>query len=231
MAEFLNVFFTAALSFVALFIIAKIMGKKQISQLDFIDYAVGISIGSIAAQMATDASIPFYHYLAAMSIYMLLDIIVAYLSVKSIWFRKIFRGKHVLLINDGKLLYENLSKSKLDLSELLAMCRAKDYFNINDIAFCIFETNGDISILPKSHATPLVSGDMNISTKRPYLSIDFILDGQIIDNAIKQAGKTKAWLLDKLKEKSADNLENIALVNYNIEKDDISIYYKKYKTA
>ncbi|MDD4002954.1 MAG: DUF421 domain-containing protein [Clostridia bacterium] len=222
----LQVLGIAALSFAALFLIAKIMGKKQLSQLEFIDYVVGISIGSTAAQMSADTSTPFYHYLISMGVYLALDVLITLISRKTFKLKGFFKGMPLVLINDGKLLYENLKKSKLDINELLALCRIKNYFNINDIAFCIFETNGEISVLPKSHATPVVSGDMNIKKEHPNLSIDFIIDGAIISHALREAGKSKAWLLEKLKEKNAYKLEDIALVNFDIQKDDIAVYFK-----
>lgn len=225
MADILQVFFTASLSFAALFLIAKLMGKNQISELNFVDYAVGISIGSIAAQMATDRETPFYHFLIAMSLYMLFDLIIALISLKSFKLKKILRGTPLILINDGRLEYQNLKKSKLDINEFLAMCREKNYFDINDVAYCIYETNGELSILPKSHATPLVSGDINISKPRPNLSVDLIIDGQIIDNALIQCGKTQEWLTERLNSEKAE-IEKIALANYNEQTDDIKIYFK-----
>ncbi len=225
MTDIVTVLFTASLSFAALFLIAKLMGKNQISELNFVDYAVGISIGSIAAQMSIDNEIPFYHYLAAMFIYFLFDMVISYISLKSLKMKKLLRGTPQILINDGKLEYENFKKNRLDINEFLAMCREKNYFDINDIAYCIYETNGEISILPKSHATPLVSGDMNISKARPSLTADMVIDGQIIDKALEKEGKTADWLLNKLKSKNAD-LDNIALANYNKQNDDVIIFFK-----
>jgi uncharacterized membrane protein YcaP (DUF421 family) len=226
MAEILQILFTSATSFITLFIIAKLMGKKQISELSFVDYVVGISIGSISAAMAVDSETPFYHFLIAMAIYLLFDYIISLLSIKSIVMKNFLRGAPVLLIYDGRLQYENLKKSMLDINEFLALCREKNFFDINDIAYCVYETNGGISILPKSHASPILAGDMNLAGKRPALSIDFIIDGQIMDKALKQAGKKREWLLEKLKNKNV-KVEDVALANYVKQKDDIVVYFKK----
>ena len=107
----MRVILTATSSFLALFIIAKIMGKKQIAQLEFVDYVVGISIGSIAAQMAVDSQIPQYHFLIAMALYAALDFIINLLSRKSIKIRKLLQGTPLILVYNGKLNYENLVKS------------------------------------------------------------------------------------------------------------------------
>jgi len=226
MVDYIRVLLTATLSFVVLFIISKLMGKKQIAQLDFVDYVVGISIGSIAAQMSVDGDIPYYHFITAMAIYLVLDIMITFFSRKSTFFRKIFKGKPIILIYDGKLIYKNIKKSKLSINDFLSLCRKKDYFNINDISYCVFETNGELSILPNSYATPIVSGDMDIKKSPPNLSIDFIIDGKIIDNALKQVGKTKSWLQDKLKSKSVEKVNNIALAIYNNQNDDVKLFFK-----
>ena len=138
------------------------MGKKQIAQLEFVDYVVGISIGSIAAQMAVDSQIPQYHFLIAMALYAALDFIINLLSRKSIKIRKLLQGTPLILVYNGKLNYENLVKSKLDLNQFLSMCREKNFFDVNDIAYCIFETDGQLSILPKENASPTTCGDLNL---------------------------------------------------------------------
>ena len=227
MADFLQMLFTSTFSFIVLFIISKLMGKKQIAQLDFVDYVVGISIGSIAAQMAIDSEIPYYHFVTAMVIYLILDLIITYSSKKSVKLRKLFKGKPLILIYNGKLIYENIKKSKLDLNDFLAMCRKKDFFNINDIAYCVFETNGELSILPKSYAAPIVCGDMNITKTQEELSKDFVMDGKIIESSLKQKGKTKQWLYERLKLKSIKNIDDILLASYDKTNDDLIVYLKK----
>lgn len=224
--EVIRVFLTAASSFLSLFIIAKIMGKKQIAQLEFVDYVVGISIGSIAAQMAVDSEIPHYHFLIAMGLYAALDFLANLLSRKSIKLRKFLKGKPLVLVYDGKLDYQNLVKSKLDINEFMALCREKDFFDINDIAYCLFETNGQVSILPKKEASPTTCGDLNLEKEPPALSIDFIMDGRIIEPALKEAGKDKKWLLQKLNIKDEEEIKSIALATYD-RKNDTVIAHKK----
>lgn len=221
----MRVILTATSSFLALFIIAKIMGKKQIAQLEFVDYVVGISIGSIAAQMAVDSQIPQYHFLIAMALYAALDFIINLLSRKSIKIRKLLQGTPLILVYNGKLNYENLVKSKLDLNQFLSMCREKNFFDVNDIAYCIFETDGQLSILPKENASPTTCGDMNLDKEKSSLSIDFIMDGRIIENALKEAGKNKKWLLSKLG-MSEEEVKSVALASYDKKNDDVIAHYK-----
>ncbi len=149
------VLINSVVSFVYLFIISKLLGKKQIAQLEFIDYAVGISLGSIAAEMATTDK-PFYHYLIAMTIFFLLAFLIAVIGRKSTFLKRIFKGKPATLIYNGKINYKQICKSNIDINDLLSMLREKGYFDINSVAYAIFETSGELSVLPKGAQTPTV---------------------------------------------------------------------------
>ena len=100
-----------------LFIISKLLGKKQIAQLEFIDYAMGISIGSIAAEMATDVGdTPFYYYLIGMTIFFLFDLSISFLGKKGPFLKRFLKGKPIVIVYEGNIVYKNLKKSKLDYS-------------------------------------------------------------------------------------------------------------------
>ncbi len=221
-----KVVLNATISFFFLFIIAKIMGKKQIAQLDFIDYIIGISLGSIAAQMSFDTEIPMYYFLIAMSIFALLEIFVSLIGRKSSILKNVIVGKPVFLVQDGKLLYKNIKKTKLTINEFLSLCREKNYFDINDIAYCIFETSGKISVLPKSGATPVVAENINIKLPPATLSSDVILDGEIIQATLDDLNKTKDWLYEKLRIKDEQAVEAIALATYDELKDTFYVHPK-----
>lgn len=224
----LDILFTSALSFVALFIIAKLLGKKQVGELDFIDYVVGISIGSIAAEMATNtADKPFYDYLISFAVYFLLTLIIDILSTKTNLLKKFFKGSPLVIIKDGKIDYEQLKKSKLDINDIVSLAREKNYFNFDDIAYGIFETNGTLSILPKSNLQPLVSEDLNLHKPKTTLPQNVIVDGQVSKFALKFLEKDTTWLYDRLNIKTKNDLKNILLAVYNIDEDNFVIHLKK----
>lgn len=224
----LDILFTSALSFVALFFIAKLLGKKQVGELDFIDYVVGISIGSIAAEMATNtADKPFYDYLISFAVYFLLTIIIDILSTKTNLFKKFFKGSPLVIIKDGKIDYEQLKKSKLDINDIISLAREKNYFNFDDIAYGIFETDGTLSVLPKSNLKPIVSEDLNLHKSKTTLPQNVVVDGQISKFALKFLEKDTDWLYERLKIKSKKDLKNILLAVYSIENDSFVIHLKK----
>ena len=139
--EIVNVFLTSLLSVVALFMIAKIMGHKQVAQLNFFDYITGITIGSIAAELATELEKPL-RPLVAMVVYGIVSLCLTLITHKFARMRKFIDGTPTIIMNDGKLYRKNMKKAKLELSDFMVMCRQEGYFNITDIQTAIFEYNG-----------------------------------------------------------------------------------------
>ena len=139
--DFLNVILTALLSVLALFVIAKIMGHKQVAQLDFFDYITGITIGSIAAELATELETP-WKPLIAMIVYGSVAFLLSIMTSKFPRLRKYVNGTPTIILHDGKLYRDNMKKAKLDLSEFMVMCRQAGYFNLNNIQTAVFEYNG-----------------------------------------------------------------------------------------
>lgn len=221
------VLINSVVSFIYLFIISKILGKKQIAQLEFIDYAVGISLGSIAAEWATQTEEPFYYYLLGMSIYFVLALFVALVGRKAPFLKRIFKGKPVTLIYEGQIDWKQMKKSHIDVNDLLSMLREKNYFDINDVAYAIFEPSGKLSVLPKGNLRPVVIEDVNAKeVEQASLTNVLIVDGKISKSGLAEANKNEAWLFKKLKLESKKQLKNIALATYDEKNDIIQVYEK-----
>ena len=139
--ELLQILLTSLLSVGALFLIAKLMGHKQMSQLDFFDYITGITIGSIAAELATELEQPLQP-LIAIGVYGAMSILLSKITGLFPKTRKFINGSPTILMNNGKIYRKNLKKAKLDLSEFMVMCRQQGYFNLQDIQTAVFEFNG-----------------------------------------------------------------------------------------
>ena len=208
--EFIKVILTSLLSAVSLFIIAKITGHKQMAQLDFFDYITGITIGSIAAELATELESP-WKPLVAMIIYGLVALSLTILAHKFPKTRKYVNGTPTIIMNNGKIYRENMKKAKLELSEFMVLCRQEGYFNINDIETAIFEYNGKITILPKSEKRPLTPGDINITPEKAAIYTEIIMDGRIMHENIKRLGLDLVWLDKQLKNQQFDNAKEIYL--------------------
>ncbi|MGN1207871.1 MAG: DUF421 domain-containing protein [Christensenellales bacterium] len=230
MPDEIEILLLAIGSFSTLFIIAKLLGKKQVGELDFIDYVVGISIGSIAAEMATNTSDkPFYYYLISMSVFFLLTLSVDILGTKANFLKKFFKGSPMVIIKDGVIDFKQLKKSKLDINDVTALARSKGYFNFDDIAYAIFETDGSLSILPKSEQKPVVCEDLKIKSEKATLPQNVIVDGEVSQFALKEMGKDIAWLYHKLNINSKKDLKNILLAIYTQSDGSFVVHLKNEK--
>ena len=146
--ELIKVALTALISAVALFLIAKLLGHKQMAQLDFFDYITGITIGSIAAELATELEAP-WKPLVAMIIYGLVALGLTILAHKFPKTRKYVNGTPTIVMDNGKLYRENMKKAKLELSEFMVLCRQEGYFNINDIETAVLSITAELQFCPK----------------------------------------------------------------------------------
>ncbi len=188
---------TSLASLLVLFLLCKLMGNKQISQLSMFDYIVGISIGSIAAEMATELEQPWYSALA-MIIFGLFALLVSILTSKWLWLRRAMTGQPILLMDAGVILRENMKKARFDLSDFLTLCRIQGYFDISDIQTAIMEENGTVSFLPKADARPLEPRDAAIFPPQEYLRHNVILDGVVLTRTLSALGRDEKWLIEQL---------------------------------
>ncbi len=206
----IKVIFTSVLSAVALFVIAKIIGHKQMSQLDFFDYITGITIGSIGAELATELEQP-WKPLIGIVVYGIITFMLGIISNKFPRSRKYINGTPTIIMNNQKLYRENMKKAKLDLSEFMVLCRELGYFNLQDIQTAVFEYNGKLTILPVSDKRPINATDLNIQLQKETISTEVIMDGRIIGENLKRMGLEEKWLQKQLKEQGFKNAKEVFL--------------------
>lgn len=199
------------------------------SQLSMFDYVNGITIGSIAAEMAT-ALEEFSKPLTAMIVYAIMSVLFSLVSRKSLTLRRVLEGGTLILYDDGKLFRKNLSKAKMDVSEFLTECRSKGYFNLANIQTAILEPNGKISILPVSLQRPLTPQDMNLSPEQDKLTVNVILDGRILHYNLKYTGNDQIWLQKQLAAQGITDIANVFLATCD-NKNSLSVYPKVNRAA
>lgn len=208
--EILKVILTSVLSAVSLFVIAKIIGHKQMSQLDFFDYITGITIGSIAAELATELEEPLKP-LIAMIVYGVITVVLTTITSKFPKMRKFINGTPTIIMDNGKIYRKNMKKAKIDLSEFMVLCRQEGYFNLSDIQTAIFEYNGRLTVLPVSTKRPLNPEDMNLTPQSEYINTEVIMDGRILEDNLNRMGLDSKWLKKKIKEQGFNNANDIFL--------------------
>lgn len=222
--DLLDVILRCLVSLVTLFLVTKMIGKKQVSQFSLFDYVIGISIGNFAAEMAINLDSSYLHGTVAVIVFGLVAYLVSVLTMKSLKIRKFIIGNPNILIKDGKILYNSLKKSKFDINDLLEEARINGYFDISDIDYALMEANGKISFLPKIESQNPTNKDLKLNINRKGLCINLIIDGQIIREALKDANKEEKWLLKKIKEKKY-KLEEVILATIDLE-NNLKVYGK-----
>lgn len=228
MSNFLNICFRTILVLIILFFITKMMGKKQISELNFFDYVVGITIGSIAADISLDIEKNMIAGIAALFIYGFISYIISFISIKSILARRFFIGVPTVLVEKGKIIESGLKKSKIDVNDLLMEARENGYFNLDEIDYALMEVNGNISFLPKEKEKPVTKKDMKIKCSNEGLTVNAIIDSKYMVNNMKAINKDKEWLDHELKVNGYDNYDNILLATID-NNYKVTIYEKNVK--
>jgi len=223
--DFLYIFLKSIGSIIALFFFTKAMGRKQVSQLNLYDYVVGITIGSVAAEISINFESKFLNGLVVMAVYTIVSILIAHFTAKSMKLRRFVVGCPIIIIEDGKILEDMLEKSKIDLSDLLQEARNNGYFDISEIEFAIMEANGKISFQPKSKYAPLTPNDMKVKVSYKGLCANLVLDGNIMSNNLKVINKDDKWLLSRLKKEGYDHIEDLLLVTCD-SNEKLTIYKK-----
>ena len=223
--DVLNIIFRTILVLVILFALAKIMGKKQVSQLNLFDYIIGITMGSIAADISLDIEKDIISGLCSLTIYALASVGISYLTIKSILLRRIFTGVPTIVMENNKIISSGLKKAKIDINDLLEEARNSGYFNLEEINTAIMETNGKISFQPKEQEKTVTKKDMNIKTTEKNLTANIIIDRKLLTENLRQMNKTEDWLNRKLKIEGHKNYDNILLATLDTN-DKLVVYTK-----
>lgn len=212
-------------SLIALFLITKLIGRKQVSELSLFDYVIGISIGNFAAEMTINMDAPYIHGIIAVLVFGISAYLVSLLTMKSIHIRRWVIGTPIVIIKNGKILEKNMKKIMIDVNDLLEQCRTAGYFDVNEIEFGIIEANGKLSILPVSEYKPLTPKDMKIKVNKASLCANVIIDGNIMKRNLENSNKTEEWLKKELKIKGYQNIEHILLATLD-NQEKLTVYEK-----
>ncbi|MFB4166190.1 DUF421 domain-containing protein [Alteribacillus sp. JSM 102045] len=210
MPEWFDIVVRSFIFLVTLFILTKIVGKKQLSQLSFFEYISGFTIGSIASEVIMNPDLKVMHGIIGMIIFGVSPFVAGFISLKSKKFRDVIEGKGTVFIKNGKVMEENLKKEKYTIDELMQLLRTKNVFQISDVEFAVLEANGELNVLLKKEKQPLTAEDFGVkvpSFKEPQT---VIMDGEILDEPLSTIGQNRNWLKTEL-EKLGVTIENVFL--------------------
>ena len=223
--ELLSVVIRSIAVLIILFFLTKWMGKKQVSQMNVYDYIIGITIGSIAADISLDIEKNAFVGIISLAIYSLSGVLVTYLTLKNIRFRRFFSGVPTILIENGKIIEKNLFKEGIDINDLQEEARQSGYFDLSKVNYAVLETSGKISFLAHASSEPVTKKDMKIKAKDESLCANIIIDGILLENNLKNMNKDEQWLEKQLKNRGYEDYHRILLFTLD-SSGSINIYDK-----
>lgn len=218
MPEYILILIRSILAFLFLLLLTRIMGKKQLSQLTFFDYVVGITIGSIAATMSVDQNIKISNGVVSLFIWGVFPILLSFLGMKSRAFQQFTDGKPVIIIKEGEVLEHAMKKNMLTIDELLMLLREQQVFKVEDVEMAVLETNGGLSIMLKSDKEPISMSSLGIKIKKETGPSLLIADGQILHENLKALGYTTEWLKGQILNHGAKSEKDVFIAQVDSNK-------------
>lgn len=207
--ELLWILVLSLVSLGVLFLLCKLIGKQQIAQMTAFDYVNSITIGSIAAELATNLE-EWQKPLTALIVYGVATAAVSILCCKSMKIRHFVNGTPLVLYRNETIYKKNLAKARLDLNSFLSQCRLAGYFDLSQLETVILEPGGQLSLLPKAEQRPAVPKDFSLSVEPESLWISLVLDGQVLEENLKTSGHDSQWLDRQLHARELHSLSQTA---------------------
>lgn len=192
--EILRDTWQTALVFLSLLIFTRFLGKTQVGQLTFYEYISGITIGSIAGNIVAAEQEKFIPHFYDLILFVTLTYLLSVTTIKNRYLRHIIEGSATIIIENGKILRDNMKSLRYDLDELNAQLRQQGILDISEVQFAIFETTGELSIIKKVQDQPVSKKDLNITPKEIQMPIELIMDGEIIHKNLVKQHLSREWL-------------------------------------
>lgn len=204
-------------------VVMRIMGKREIGQLQPFELAIAIMISELASVPMQNTGIPLLNGIIPIFTLLFAHYAFAFISLKSIKARAVICGKPKILIENGKILEENLRQEMYTLNDLVEQLRIKNVANISDVEYAILETNGQLSVITKSQKRPVNPEDLNISTKYEGLPVDLIIDGGILHDNLRKINLDEGWLSQELQKLGINNAKDVLFATLD---SNGNIYYQ-----
>ncbi|MCA0989802.1 DUF421 domain-containing protein [Pseudalkalibacillus hwajinpoensis] len=225
MVDWIEVILRSLFILIGLFIITKLLGKKQLSKLSYFEYIVGIIIGDIAGSLSMDVEVSLLHGVTSILIWTLISVFLSYISMKNKKVRDFVEGKARVFIKDGKILEENLKKERFTTDELLEMLRKKSVFKASEVEFALLEADGELSVLLKRDYRAIKPAELWLHLPRDKEPKTIIMDGELIKEVLTEVGHNEAWLKKILADKHV-NIDDVFLAQLHSDGKLTLDYYE-----
>jgi uncharacterized membrane protein YcaP (DUF421 family) len=194
----------AILLYFALLLLFRLMGKREIGELSILDLVVFIMVGDMAVMAIDNPSRPFMHSLLPILVIVLIQLSLAFLSLKSQKFRKVIEGKPAIIINKGKIDEHVMKKHRYNFDDLLTQLRGKNILNIEEVEYAILEPSGELSIIERK----------SVQEEENSWPFPLIIDGVAQEESLSRIGKSQIWLRQQLKKRGYDDMTRISICTY-----------------
>lgn len=209
MYNYMDLLIRSVVTYFTLLLFTRIMGRKQISQLTYFDYIVGITIGSTAAVASVDKHVSMHEGIFSIVVWSMLTIIISQITLKNIKLRLLIDSEPLIIIENWEVNYKNMKKARYNIGDLLMQLRDKDVFYITEVEVAILEPDGKLSVLKKSEYSSVTVSDMNINKPKTGMMVDLILDGKILISHLNLINKDEKWIMKELKNRKITEVRNI----------------------
>ncbi|OMD36412.1 DUF421 domain-containing protein [Paenibacillus odorifer] len=201
MQAHMDIVLRTVVAMIMLLLIAKILGKQTISNLTFHDFVTGIILGSLAANLAFNKDLQSSYMIVALVVITATSFLLSVIAIKSRRMRSWISGSPTVLIENGKILEENMKKVRYSLDSLAQALREKEIFNLEVVEYAVLEDNGMVSVLKKQEYQYVTRKDLKLSSVSQSFPVELIMDGVLIEENLENNGLTKEWLENELRRK------------------------------
>lgn len=190
-------------------IVMRMMGKRQIAEMQPFELVITIMIADLAATPMENSGVPLLNGVIPIVTLLSVQVIVSYVSLKSEIFREIVCGKPSIIINKGNIVQSEVTRLRINMNDLLEQLRSKNYLNLSDVDYAILETNGQFTIIPKAEKRNVITSDLGIAVGPQELPITLIVDGQLIEKNLQKSGHDRQWVMNQLKKENIEKIEDV----------------------
>lgn len=222
--DLLNIFARGVLLYLVLIAGIRFLGKRQLGQLEPSEVAVTMLVADLASIPMQDKNIPITNGLIPIIAVLGTELLLSFLSMRSVKVRKLLCGKPVILMENGKFLQENMRKNRVTLDELISQLREKEVIDPSTVQYAILETGGNLSVFPYPQERPATAKEATIATQSQNLPITIISDGRLMTENLRKAGKDQKWLQKVLSKEKATQKETFLLT---VDSQNHTLFYKK----
>lgn len=227
--KFLPMLYETVFGFAALFLLTKILGKTQISQLTAFDFIAALVLGELVGNALFDEKAGIKEIAYVIFLWGALLFIVEVITQKFKGARYVLEGKPAMIIHEGKFIYEELRKNRVNVDEIQQLLRMKDVFAVQEVEYAVLEPNGDVSVLKKSPYQTPNKKDLNVAPTEPQIAMTLINDGEIIEDNLAEADLTEEWLIEQLEKQNFSSIKEVFYAEYLEGKKLFALPYTKIK--